>query len=194
MAFPSPPWSMRGQVWLSVFHARRPGTPASLHGVGFVSYEPGSTLTYAELAVGHRVQVGGTRRLHVTDMWVDSEESLEGGRGLWGMPKQSAEFSHDSGGLGPVGRSAWSATAEGLDIATASFADVSRLVPRFPFSGSTWQVRDDGSEALGHLRGSGRALPCLAHWEFDADGPLAWLHGKQPLSSFRIRDFTMSLD
>ena len=41
------------------------------------------------------------------------------------------------------------------------------------------------------MRGRTRAVPCLAHWEFADDGPLGWLAGKQPLVSFRLRDFAM---
>ena len=40
--------------------------------------------------------------------------------------------------------------------------------------------------------GTARSLPCLGHWEFAADGPLSWLAGKQPLASFRVRDFDLT--
>lgn len=192
MTFPSPPWQLQGQLWLSLFYAAAPERPSGLYGVAFASYEPGGTLSYSELLVARRLKVDDQRRVTVVDMWVDSPESMEGGRALWGMPKQLAEFDHDLGGLGAVGRVSWAARADGEPIASADFADVSRVAPRVPLSGSTWQTREDGSEAVATVKGSGKSLPCLAHWEFAAGGPLGWLHGKQPVSSFRVADLTMT--
>ena len=36
--------------------------------------------------------------------------------------------------------------------------------------------------------GAARSLPCLGSWDFDADGPLAFLHGRRPVASFRLAD------
>lgn len=192
MPYPSPPWTLRGQLWLSLFYAARPGEERSLVTVGWVSYEAGSTLEYAELLVARPLKVDDTRRVTVEQMWVDSPTSLEGGRSIWGMPKELADFTLDQGGLGPAGRAAWSATVDGAPLASASFADANGVAPRTPVRTSTWQTRDDGSEVVGRARGSARSLPCLGHWDFAADGPLGWLHGHQPVSSFRLRDVDAS--
>lgn len=49
-----------------------------------------------------------------------------------------------------------------------------------------------GEEVVTHLKGNARSLPCRGHWDFDPTGPLAWLTGRRPLASFRMRDFAMS--
>jgi acetoacetate decarboxylase len=183
---------LRGQLWLSLFYAARPGAERGLVAAGWVSYEAGSTLEYAELFVGRPLKVDDTRRVTVDHMWVDSPASLEGGRSIWGMPKAPATFALDRGGLGPVGRAAWAATVEGAPIASASFADVNAVAPRVPVRTSTWQTREDGSQAVGRARGTARSLPCLGHWDFDMDGPLGWLHDQQPVASFRVRDFDVT--
>ena len=193
MPFPSPPWPMRGQMWLSLFRARPPEGPHGLWGAAWVSYQPGSALTYSELLVARPVRVEDGRRVTIRDIWVDSVPSRDGGRALWGIPKDLAAFRHDESGLGPVRRTSWSAgTVDGQPIASAQLADATGLAPvRLPFRAATWQRRDGGGEVRARMGGRTRALPCLAHWDFSAEGPLGWLAGKQPLASFRLRDFEM---
>jgi acetoacetate decarboxylase len=190
MPFPSPPWDLRGQAWLSVFWVAPPGRTPATHVVGFVSYEAGGALSYSELLVARRH--GGLRRLTIDQIWVDSRASLEGGRALWGIPKEPAEFHHDTSGLGPVRRARWAASAEDRAVASADFADASQLSPRVPFAASLEQPRSGGSATVTGFHGSARSLPCLGHWEFAADGPLSWLAGKQPVASFRVRDFALT--
>jgi hypothetical protein len=57
-----------------------------------------------------------------------------------------------------------------------------------PIRGSTFQVREDGTTVVTPLSGSGRVVPCLGRWTFDADGPLAFLSGRRPLLSAHLLD------
>ena len=88
--YPPAPWAMRGQLWLSVFRLREPVDelrPAGLYGTAFVSYEPGSALTYSELLVARPVTTEAPGlRVTITDIWVDSPASVAGGRELWAIP------------------------------------------------------------------------------------------------------------
>jgi acetoacetate decarboxylase len=61
-----------------------------------------------------------------------------------------------------------------------------------PFSGTTWQPREDGTSVVASLTGSARSFPVKGEWEFDADGPLGWLAGISPFASFAMRDFAMT--
>lgn len=191
MPFPSPPWTLRGQAWLSVFWVAPPGGTPATHVAGFVSYEAGGVLTYSELLVARRHR--GLRRLTIDQIWVDSEPSRDGGRALWGIPKELADFRHEGSGLGLVTRAQWAASIDERPIASADFADTARVAPRVPFSAALEQPRT-GSTAttVTGFGGTARSLPCLGHWEFAADGPLSWLAGKQPLASFRVRDFDLT--
>lgn len=191
MPFPSPPWQLQGQAWFSVFWAGPPGRPAGSLLAGFVSYEPGGVLSYSELLVARRVG-GSLRRLTITDIWVDSPESRDGGHSLWGIPKELAGFDHDRAGLGPARRADWSASDDTGTIASAQFSDVAALAVRLPFAATLDQPRADGPDQLTGLSGSARTMTCLGHWDFPADGPLGWLAGKQPLASFRVRDFRLT--
>jgi acetoacetate decarboxylase len=199
MTYPPAPWMMHGQLWLSLFRVRagdHPDRAPGLYGAALVSYEQPSPLTYSELLVARPVKAAGGRRVNITDIWVDSADSRDGGRDLWAIPKDLCEFERTTTGS-RVQRTSWSATLSGAPVASARFADVSHLSVRTPFRGSTWQRRPSvsgraGEEVVADLRGSAKVLPCRGSWEFDAAGPLAWLAGKRPLASFRMADFQLS--
>jgi acetoacetate decarboxylase len=198
-SYPDAPWRMVGQLWVSLFRVKDAVDelrPAGVYGVAFVDYQPGSPLTYSELLVAHPVKepVSG---VSITDIWVDSPASVAGGRELWAIPKGLCAFGHDASTHGPVRRDRWSASIDGRPVASARFTDVARLVPRVRFRGRTWQPElTDGlgahqGEQTATLRGSAKSMPCRGSWEFDPDGPLAWLRGRRRLASFRMTDFRM---
>ena len=131
------------------------------------------------------------RRVRISDIWVDSPDSRDGGRDLWAIPKDLAEFTHAVEGE-RVQRTSWNARLDGREVVTARFTDVSGVAPRTPFRGATTQLRESGEEVRAAMTGSARSLPCRAHWTFHPEGPLGWLAGKRPLASFRMTDFAMS--
>lgn len=106
--YPPAPWQLTGQLygslWLVPQASFREELPAQFEPVvnlgrlavfaGFVDYQPGSVLTYHELLAGVLVHLKGSWRvaMHVTHIWVDSIPSLHGGRALWGVPKELANF------------------------------------------------------------------------------------------------------
>ncbi len=190
MTYPPAPWNMHGQLWLSLFRVREgdhADRPAGVYGAALVSYEQPSPLTYSELLVARPVD----KLVTITDIWVDSEDSLNGGRELWAIPKDLCDFRRNTDGS-LLQRTAWTASLEGRPIARARFSDVSNATLRTPFKGATRQERESGEEVLATLKGSSKVLPCRARWEFNDAGPLAWLAGKRTLASFRMADFQMS--
>lgn len=189
---------MRGQLWLSLFRVRegeRSGHPPGVYGAGLVHYEPPSPLTYSELLVGRAVRQP-VRGVTITDIWVDSADSMAGGRELWAIPKQLCSFTYGVHQRGPVARASWSAALDGRPIVEAHFTDLSSASPRVPFRGAVWQPGiegvDGGADKQARLSGAARSLACRGRWQFSPDGPLAWLAGKRPLASFRMRDFEMT--
>ncbi len=111
--FPSPPWSLCGQGMalprlIRVEHVRRlippelrifqvlPGKTAG--GLFLARYEPGSTLAYSELIVAAAtVYRAGRIGIWISHIYVDSAESVAGGREIWGLPKELAEFTWEKG-------------------------------------------------------------------------------------------------
>ncbi len=190
MPYPPAPWQMHGQMWLSLFRVRagdHPDREPGVYGAALVSYELPSPLTYSELLVARPVN----GKVNITDIWVDSPDSRDGGRDLWAIPKGLCTFAHVTTG-GRLQSTTWHTSLEGTPIASARFRDASKAMPRLPFKGATWQTRESGEEVVAHLTGSGRSLPCRGSWEFSPSGPLGWLAGKRSLASFRMADFAMS--
>lgn len=198
MPYPPAPWNLHGQLWLSLFRVREgdhPDREPGVYGAALVSYQAPSPLTYSELLVARPVKRTGVRRVNITDIWVDSPDSLEGGRALWAIPKDLCAFELTTTG-GRVQRTSWTTTLDGAPIASARFTDVTSSIPRTPFRGSTWQQRTEhpartDREVVAHISGSARSFPAHGSWDFHASGPLAWLAGKRPLMSFRMTDFQM---
>lgn len=198
MPFPSPPWSLRAHAWVSVFaltEAPRPDRPEGIYAAAFVDYREGGVLAYHELLVVRLLRDGAVPRVRVTDIWVDSPESLAGGRSLWAIPKQPADLPLQEKRVGPVARTSF----RGLDkldhpehrreVARAEFTSVpAAALVRMPIRGSTSQVREGGTTVVAPLSGSGRVVPCLGRWTFDADGPLGFLSGRRPLLSAHLLD------
>lgn len=182
MTFPAAPWRLRGDMWLSLFRVGG-GTserPPGWYAAGFADYT-GDVLTYRELVVGRLVRDGVVPRVTVTDIWVDSVVSRDGGRTLWAIPKDLAELRHDTS----ASRHVWQATTAGSPIATVTFRDVPPG-PRLPFALTTLQHRADGTPVVARARGSARPAPCAGRWDVGAAGPLAWLRGRRPVCSVAL--------
>ena len=108
---PPAPWHLEGPsvvvpALVPIENARRlipdslrivPATPGhTLGGLIAVTYEPGSTLTYSELVVcAGLVRSGRHLGGWISHIWVDSPQSVNGGRGIWKLPKELAEFELD---------------------------------------------------------------------------------------------------
>ncbi len=194
MPFPSPPWQLEAQLWLSVFVLRSPvgPRPAGIYGAAFVDYTDGGVLAYHELLVA-RLHDVLAREVHITDIWVDSPASLAGGRSLWAIPKELADLPMRTLSVGPATRTSFSAVAAGQQVARGAFTSLPRAaLVRAPFALRTSQQRSDGTGVVTPFGGSARGLPCRASWDFDPAGPLAFLHGRRAVLSVRMSDARLS--
>lgn len=118
-AYPPAPWSLQG-VGVQTVHTvdvrtLRSTVPPELSMVqvwpgrtlgvvAFAHYGPGSTLEYNELIVAPTlVRHQGKLGFWVSHIYVDDPVSLQGGREIWGVPKELATFEWaDDGKLGRV--------------------------------------------------------------------------------------------
>ena len=105
---PPTPWIMSGRMFMGLFRLDQDGQdgqdslaalPARLapvlagHRVVAVIRYCEGTLRYDELIIGRLARYGRKLGLFVDHIWVDSRESVAGGRRIWGLPKELAEFS-----------------------------------------------------------------------------------------------------
>lgn len=112
MAYPPAPWRLQGHAVCSfhlldisrVMASALPELPVvavlpgkTLGGICLATYGAGSVLEYHELIVISAL-VRNRRRLGawISHIYVDSASSVAGGREIWGLPKQRAEFTWDN--------------------------------------------------------------------------------------------------
>jgi hypothetical protein len=179
---------MRGSLVISVFRVPRALVPHAhlpsgarmitlagnaLVAVAFVSYEPGSELTYEELLVATPVRDQGRLAVSVPQIWVDSEASRQGGRELWAIPKQLARF------------------GQGSSIAAVAVTGGVPLPGRWTAAGWTAQ-RLDGRDVRTRMHMSGRVRLVRAGWMFPVGGPLGYLTGRMPLVSVAMKDMRLT--
>jgi hypothetical protein len=86
VSFPDAPWHLEGECVIAPALTRE----RRLGGVFLADYRAG-TLRYHELIVFERATARG---MVVGHIYVDSEQSLHGGRSIWGLPKELAEFEY----------------------------------------------------------------------------------------------------
>lgn len=108
MSYPQPPWTLQGYAFQTLqlldMARVRPLIPAELNiisvlpgktigGVYLSKYNSGSVLEYSELIIiagflSYKGKFGGW----VSHIYVDNPDSVAGGREVWGLPKELAEF------------------------------------------------------------------------------------------------------
>lgn len=195
VAYPPAPWHLGASLHGSVWRVRRdevPGglpsgcRPVTLAGSAFVSacfveYEPGGVLEYLELFLGVLVRSEEGIVITTPRIWVDSPESLAGGRAHWSVPKELARFEkrdeRDALRL--------DARAEAGALASARFTAGGRLPGP---SGYTMRYLMECDGRRQHIRQAirGRVERARAEWSMPATGPFAFLAGRAPLMSIRI--------
>jgi hypothetical protein len=115
MTYPQPPWTLRGYaiqtLQLIDVDRIRPLIPPTLKivsifpgktlgGIYLAAYTEGSTLTYSELiVVSAIVRRGANFGGWISHIYVDHPDSIAGGRQIWGLPKEQAEFSWNHHGI-----------------------------------------------------------------------------------------------
>lgn len=193
--YPPEPWDLQGlgyvALWLVPTRVLPPlpdGVRAvsvfgrSVVATGFVDYQPGGLLPYHEVLAAPLVRSGLRVGLSITDIWVDSAASKAGGRELWGIPKEMADFSVTHA---PAFHGVARVDGELVAEARVSPRRVSLRLP-FPLRGTAWQTLK-GALARTPLRATGRVHPAKGAWR--VGGPLAWLSPYRPFASIAAVDF-----
>ncbi|GAB2465715.1 acetoacetate decarboxylase family protein [Jatrophihabitans fulvus] len=194
--YPPEPWTLAGQLHTSVFLVPLADLPLELPpgwtpvrlgsravvGTAWVTYEPPGIMTYGELMATVLVRKGLRTAVHIVRIWVDSESSRDGGRGLWAIPKDLASFSFRGDE-----QASWD---EKGDIARGTVRSRVRLPGRLPVRFSIVQRRD-GRALVSPVRSKAGAALGSATFEADPSGPLGFLAGRRPWLTLSLRDFAM---
>jgi hypothetical protein len=197
-SYPPAPWQLQGQAHFHVLAVRAdrlPTTPDGFsplvlagHGlvvVGWVDYRGGSILRYGELLAAVVGRWSGGLTATVTHMWVDSAESLAGGRALWGYPKELGDFEM---AIDPSGTARAHDARSGAELARGTYrALVTSPRPVGTTGGTVQPLRG----RLVAVRARFRSRPSLGRGSFvaPAGSPLAFVDGARKLISVGMHDF-----
>ncbi|MFF3446275.1 acetoacetate decarboxylase family protein [Streptomyces sp. NPDC002667] len=197
-SYPEEPWRLAGQMYLSLWlvplrelprvaDGTRPVTVAGHGAVGaaWVVYENDSVLHYNELLRAVLVRDGRRPRVCITDIWVDSAASMAGGRELWGIPKELADFDIDR----TAGLRAGAATEKDV-LATAAFEPGRRIPGRWPLTYRVTQTLD-GALKTSSVRSRSTVRTARAQWIAQESSPLGELSRRRPLLSLTLNDFAI---
>ncbi len=151
MTYPPSPWQLHGHALQTLHLIDRthlqsqlaPGLqliepwPGKAIATVYLSrYESGSALEYSELIIGtfvhHQQQIGGW----VTHIYVDHPDSVAGGREIWGLPKELAEFSWETGDFNQV------TVRQGDRLLCAVRYQPSFSLLKFPISATAFSFQD----------------------------------------------------
>jgi len=189
--YPPEPWDLYGHAYVGVWllpkgDAPAPSSPATrtitIFGravvcAAFFVYEEPSPLTYDEIMATVLVREGWRPRVSITHIWVNSVASRDGGRRLWAIPKDLADFE--------VARHS-SYAAQG--IGSLAVTRARRLPGRLPLGFRIAQDRA-GTLLVSPVSGRIRLGFATARWSLAADGPLGFLVGRKPLLTLACKPF-----
>ncbi|MER5201305.1 acetoacetate decarboxylase family protein [Streptomyces sp. NPDC002755] len=196
--YPDEPWHLAGQMYLSLWLVPRaelpPVAPGTRHlvlggrglvGAAWVVYEHDSVLHYNELLRAVLVRDGARARVCITDIWVDSEISMAGGRALWGIPKEMAVFE-----VQRADATSCAAKTDQGTLAAGRYTERRSLPGRWPLAFKLAQTLN-GRMKTSRVRSSAALRLARAEWTAPADSRLGTLGRRAPLVSLTLRDFTL---
>ncbi|MBB4684535.1 acetoacetate decarboxylase family protein [Amycolatopsis jiangsuensis] len=194
--YPPEPWQLAGEARLSMWRlpaAELPDLPAGVEPVllaghasvfaAWIDYLPPGQLSYHELLSAVAVRGRGLAA-SITEIWVDSEVSRDGGRELWGIPKDLASLVFTGG------RTFTAATGDDW-IATAAFTPRAGLPVAVPARFEIAQTLR-GRLARTPVRWRAKPYAAAADWSINPGGPLGHLAGRRPVASAALRGFRLT--
>lgn len=195
MAYPSPPWTLTGFGFqtIQLLEVDRVSSliPSQLEivsvlpgktlgGIYVAAYGDGSALIYNELIVVNAiVRHGGKIGAWISHIYVDLPDSVAGGREIWGLPKELAQFQWELGSHPSVCvrqeneilcqlNSRWQVPAWTQPLSGLVFSELNSTLMMFEAKGQLkW-----------HLAGTELQIP--------SESPFAWLQLGKPLLSVYV--------
>jgi hypothetical protein len=200
--YPSAPWTLRGHA-LQTLHlvdsaAVRSLLPSGLEvlepwpgkaisTVYFSAYQAGSALEYNELIVATLIRQGGNVGGWVTHIYVDNPDSVAGGREIWGLPKELADFTWESGETQQV------SVSQGDRLLCSLRYEPPFSLWRQPFSATSFSLLDSALLSFGaHL--DSRLGMVKGHLEVPAHSPLAQSNFGQPWVTVSHTEMQLRVD
>jgi len=209
MVYPPAPWNLQGyavQTLQLVDVARvRPLVPSELEivsvwpgktlgGIYLSSYGLGSVMEYNELIVVSAIaRYAGKWGPWISHIYVDNPNSVAGGREIWGLPKELAQFSWEgshSVKAAPLGYRV-TVRQENRPLCSLNYSQQSLALP-LPFSGNVFSA--DRSNLLLFKGGLESRIGLIkGELEVAEESPFASLNLGQPLLTFACEDMRLTV-
>jgi hypothetical protein len=210
MVYPSAPWNLQGyavQTLQLVDVARvRPLVPSELEivsllpgktlgGIYLSSYGLGSVMEYNELIVVSAIaNYAGKWGAWISHIYVDNPNSVAGGREIWGLPKELAQFSwegSDSVKAGPLGYRV-TVSQGNRQLCCLNYSQQTLALP-LPFIGNVFSA--DRSNLLLFKGELGSRIGFIrSELEIPEESPFAPLNLGQPWLTIGCEDMRLTVD
>ncbi|HEY9735466.1 MAG TPA: acetoacetate decarboxylase family protein [Trichocoleus sp.] len=203
MAYPSAPWSLNGLA-LTTLHLLdvdrvRSHIPSELSivsvlpgktigAVYFSVYTRGSVLEYSELIVAPAVLThSGKIGSWVSHIYVDNPDSVAGGREIWGLPKDLAEFTWSN--------SAVRVSQQGQELCAFSFQPTWLQLPEALQPNLSGLVFTQLKESLAWFESQFQGQPTVVsgHLNVPATSPFKQLELGQPFLALSAADLKLKV-
>lgn len=202
MAYPQAPWGLRGYAIATLnlvdIERVRPLIPPefdiipvlpgkTVSGIYLSYYEPGSVLEYSELIVTagllrYSGQFGGW----VSHIYVDNADSVAGGREIWGLPKELAEFEWNKGNRATSGYENSVVVRQGeRELCHVNYNPLNFGLPLPSISGQVFSTLS-GSILLFKSEFESRVGVVGARVQIPSESPFASLNLEQPWLTFYL--------
>ena len=206
MSYPSAPWTLQGYaiqtLQLIDIQQVRPFIPPefeiisvlpgkTIGGVYLSNYSSGSTLEYSELIIAPGIinysgKVGGW----ISHIYVDNSESVAGGREIWSLPKELADFTWEKASQ----NSAKSENMVSVSQGTKTLCQLRYNIPNFsfpvPFSGDVFSTKLN-SILLFKGEFSANIGLCGSQLEIPIESPFASLGLERPFLTFYCKNLRL---
>ncbi|ERN42353.1 acetoacetate decarboxylase, partial [Rubidibacter lacunae KORDI 51-2] len=152
----------------------------TLGGIFFASYDERSTLVYDELiALAAIARCGSCWGGWIAGIYVSASASVAGGREIWGLPKQLADFRWDGDRVSAIGAGDPGQLLCELTCKPMQWGKPMRWRTPLPIPGAGFGQRDGQLLHFG-FRARARLSIAEAHVTIPAASPLSWLGFSQP--------------
>lgn len=206
LTYPPEPWQLGGSMLVTVFALPVSALPdelaefapdgvqpvvvggRALLGAALVRYAPGSVVEYDELLVSALTRRGRKLVSTLSHIWVDSPQSVAGGRELWAIPKGLAAF--DRRDDGPATTAA--VHVDERQVAALTARSGGRLLPGWQSFTLTTAQKLDGRSVMATNATRAHVRRARIDWDFAADGPLAYMNAGRPLLSVELDEMGIS--
>ncbi|WP_199296118.1 acetoacetate decarboxylase family protein [Trichocoleus sp. FACHB-591] len=200
--YPSAPWTLRGHA-LQTLHlvdsasvrsllpsgleVLEPWPGKAVASVYLSAYQAGSVLEYNELIVATLIRQAGNIGGWVTHIYVDHPDSVAGGREIWGLPKELAEFTWEAGETKQV------TVRQGDRLLCSLRYEPPFSLWRQPFSATSFSLLDSALLSFAaHL--DTRLGVVKGHLEVPANSPLAQIYFGQPWLTVSHAEMELRVD